>query len=204
MVNELASPILIVPYMWIGDFVRCHSVVRLLQDRQPQRPVDMLSTTLCAPLVDYMPGLRKAIVCDLPRRSLPIDQYRQLARRLEQEHYGTALIMLRTWKSALAPFLAGIPQRVGFFGECRFGLINDMRWGERRLERMIDRCGALALPKDAPLPGDWPEPRLVVPPVRRRSGWSGKAFRLMSVRWWPSGQVRSGPARRGRRNAMRR
>ena len=24
------SPILLIPYMWIGDFVRCHSVVRLL------------------------------------------------------------------------------------------------------------------------------------------------------------------------------
>ncbi len=27
------SPILLVPYMWIGDFVRCHSVVRLLKAR---------------------------------------------------------------------------------------------------------------------------------------------------------------------------
>ncbi|MGA7957834.1 MAG: lipopolysaccharide heptosyltransferase II, partial [Xanthobacteraceae bacterium] len=35
------SPILIVPYMWIGDFVRCHSVVKLLNARYPQRPVDM-------------------------------------------------------------------------------------------------------------------------------------------------------------------
>ena len=26
-------PILIVPYMWIGDFVRCHTVVRLLLAR---------------------------------------------------------------------------------------------------------------------------------------------------------------------------
>ena len=40
----------------------------------------------------------------------------------------------------------------------RFLLINDMRFGERRLERMIDRCGALALPKGATLPADWPLP----------------------------------------------
>ena len=25
------APILIVPYMWIGDFVRCHTVVKLLK-----------------------------------------------------------------------------------------------------------------------------------------------------------------------------
>ncbi len=45
-----------------------------------------------------------------------------LARRLRREGYGQALVMPRTWKSALALFLAGIPQRTGFVGEGRFGL----------------------------------------------------------------------------------
>ncbi len=157
------SPILLVPYMWIGDFVRCHSVVKLLRTRWPDRPVDLLTSRLCAPLLDYMPGVRKGIVSDLPRRRLPLGQYRALAETLRAERYGTALIMLRTWKSALAPFLAGIPERVGFVGEARFGLLSDLRFGERKLERMIDRCGALALPKGAPLPVQWPLPELVVP-----------------------------------------
>src|SRR5437763_16522552 len=60
------APILIVPYMWIGDFVRCHSVVQLLQARFPGRAVDILTTKLCAPLLDYMPGVRQGIVWDLP------------------------------------------------------------------------------------------------------------------------------------------
>ena len=71
--------------------------------------------------------------------------------------------MLRTWKSALAPFLAGIPERIGFFGEGRFILLNDVRWGERRFERMIDRCAALALPGGALPPAALPPPKLVVP-----------------------------------------
>src|SRR5262249_11578417 len=37
------SPILIIPYMWIGDFVRCHSVVKLLKTRFQTRPVDLLT-----------------------------------------------------------------------------------------------------------------------------------------------------------------
>ena len=65
-------PILIVPYMWIGDFVRCHTVVKLLKSRFPSRPVDLLATTLCAPLTDYMPDVRQAIVVDLPRKRLPL------------------------------------------------------------------------------------------------------------------------------------
>jgi heptosyltransferase II len=157
------SPILIVPYMWIGDFVRCHTVVQLLRARFPDRPIDMLATTLCAPLIDYMPGLRRAIVVDLPRKSLALAQQKALADRLEQEAYGTAMIMPRTWKAALAPFFAGIPERTGFVGEARFFLLNDLRFGERGLQRMVDRCAALALPSGAGLPAQLPVPTLKVP-----------------------------------------
>jgi heptosyltransferase-2 len=156
-------PILIVPYMWIGDFVRCHSVVRLLNARFPDRPVDVLTTAMVAPLLDYMPGVRNGIVFDLPRKRLAWSLHRALAARLRAESYGHALIMPRTWKAALAPTLARIPIRTGFVGEMRFGLINDLRPGEKALPRMVDRCAALALPKGAPLPADWPYPQLVVP-----------------------------------------
>jgi heptosyltransferase-2 len=156
-------PTLLVPYMWIGDFVRCHTVVRLLRTRFPASPVDVLTTTMVAPLLDYMPGVRKGIVCDLPRKRLAFAQHRALATRLRHEGYARALVMPRTWKSALAPCLAGIPERTGFAGEARFGLLNDLRWGERALPRMIDRCVTLALPKGAALPADYPQPQLEVP-----------------------------------------
>jgi heptosyltransferase-2 len=156
------SPILIVPYLWIGDFVRMHSVVRVLNARFPDRPVDMLATALTAELVPHMPGVRRAIVCDLPRGRLPVRRHLELGRRLRAERYGTAFVMPRTWKSALAPFLAGIPHRIGFFGEARIALINDVRWGEHKLTRMVDRCGALALGKGEAVPAAWPLPQLTV------------------------------------------
>lgn len=161
--NSDHRPILIAPFVWIGDFVRCHSVVRLLCAQAPERPVDMVSSTLCAPIADYMPGVRRVIVSDQPRKRLGWAVQQDLAARLRQEGYGQALVMSRKWKAALAPWLAGIPLRTGFAGEARFGLINDMRWGESRLPRMIDQMGALALPKGAVLPSDWPLPELKVP-----------------------------------------
>src|SRR3954453_21094285 len=132
-------PILIVPYMWIGDFVRGHTVVRVLKQRWPNRPVHLLVTPLCAPLVDYMPGVRAGIVCDLPRSRLAIAKQWRLAARLRAQNYGTAIILPRTWKSAIAPMVAGIPERVGFVGEVRFGLLNRWRWGEKALPRFIDK-----------------------------------------------------------------
>jgi heptosyltransferase-2 len=166
-------PILLVPYMWIGDFVRCHTVVRLLKARWPDRPVDVLTAPLTGPLADYMPGVRKAIVADLPRRRLALARQHELARRLASEGYGSALVMPRTWKSALAPFLAHIPERTGFVGEARFLLLNDARWGERKLERMADRCAALAQPKTATLPAQLPPPQLVIPPAEVRA-WKAR------------------------------
>jgi heptosyltransferase-2 len=158
------SPILIIPYMWIGDFVRGHTVVRVLKERWPNRPVDLLTTTLCAPLVDYMPGVRSGIVWDLPRSRLALAKQWQLAAILREGRYRTALVMPRTWKAAIAPTLAAIPERVGFVGEFRFGLINHWRWGERKLPRFIDKNAALALPDGAALPPEWPVPQLRVPP----------------------------------------
>src|SRR5499433_4219553 len=98
--RDNTSPILIIPYMWIGDFVRGHTVVRVLKERWPNRPVDLLTTTLCAPLVDYMPGVRAGIVWDLPRGRLAIGKQWGLAAVLRAKRYRTAVVLPRTWKSA--------------------------------------------------------------------------------------------------------
>jgi heptosyltransferase-2 len=168
--DDKQAPVLIVPYVWIGDFVRVHSVARLLRDQNPERPVDMVSSTLCAPLADYMPGVRAAIVADIPRRRLGMTQQVELAAKLRERGYGQALIMSRKWKAALAPWLAGIPKRTGFVGEYRYGLLNDVRVGERKLPRMIDQMGALAMPAGAALPAEWPLPELKVP-AREVNAW---------------------------------
>ncbi len=174
-------PILIVPYMWIGDFVRGHTVVRVLRQRWPNRPVDLLVTSLCAPLIDYMPGVRSGIVFDLPRSRLALGQQWRLAAELRARNYGTVLILPRTWKSAIAPTLAGIPERVGFVGEARFGLLNRWRWGEKALPRLIDKNAALALPDGAPLPPEWPVPQLQVSAAE-------------TARWRQANGVGTGPA----------
>ena len=85
-VKHVAAPVVIVPYVWIGDFVRCHSVVKLLRAKNPDRPIDIVSSTLCAPLADYMPGVRRAVVIDLPRgnRCKPVEKGLRWAARVHE------------------------------------------------------------------------------------------------------------------------
>jgi heptosyltransferase-2 len=45
-----------------------------------------------------------------------------------------------------------------------------VRYGERKLPRMIDQMGALALPANAALPAEWPLPELKVP-AREVDAW---------------------------------
>ncbi|MEO7403654.1 MAG: lipopolysaccharide heptosyltransferase II, partial [Burkholderiales bacterium] len=54
-------------------------------------------------------------------------------------------------KSALVPFLAGIPLRIGFRGEARYGLLNRRhRLDEAQLPLMAERYAQLAEPIGAP------------------------------------------------------
>ena len=166
--------------MWIGDFVRGHTVVRVLKQRWPNRPVDLLTTRLCAPLVDYMPGVRAGIVWDLPRSRLALAQQWELAAQLR----AAAL----RHRAGPAPHLevgdrAGSGRHPGTGRLCRrgrFGLINRWRWGEKALPRFIDKNAALALPDGAPLPPEWPVPQLRVPAGRGRALAAGQRPRHRS------------------------
>ena len=125
-------PILIVPYMWVGDFVRGHSVVTLLRERFPDRPVDLLATRCARRLPTTCPASGKTVVVDLPRGRIALSQQFALARRLRREGYGGVLVLPRTWKSALAPFLAGIPRAHRIFR--RRARAADQRSALRRME----------------------------------------------------------------------
>jgi heptosyltransferase-2 len=53
-------------------------------------------------------------------------------------------VIPRSWKSALVPFIAGIPVRTGYRGEHRYGLLNDIRPLDKTLLRQtVQRYVAL-------------------------------------------------------------
>ena len=64
----------------------------------------------------------------------------------------TAVLINCCQSNAELLWQSGIPQRTGFAGEVRFVLLNDVRFGERKLPRMVDRCAMLALPRERFVP----------------------------------------------------
>lgn len=134
---------LIVAPAWVGDMVMAHAVVPGLVVAGAE--ISMLAPPATAPLAQRMPGV--AAVCQLAANHGEFGwaTRRAVARRLAPLGFERAIVLPNTWKSALAPALARIPQRTGFIGEARFGLLNDWRrLDEGRWPRLVDRFAALA------------------------------------------------------------
>jgi heptosyltransferase-2 len=140
------SPTLIVGPSWVGDMVMAQSLFILLKDREPERPIDVLAPDWSLPVIARMPQVRRGIAAETGHGELGLGKRRRIAYGLKSEGYGHAIILPRSLKSALIPWLARIPRRTGFRGESRFGLINDMRQFDRDvLDQTVKRFVALGL-----------------------------------------------------------
>jgi heptosyltransferase-2 len=87
----------------------------------------------------------------------------QLGRQLRAERYDQAILLPNSFKSALVPWFARIPQRTGWRGEIRYGLLNDLRQlDKQRYPLMVQRFAALTFADGAELPAQLPQPALVI------------------------------------------
>ncbi|MGA9856092.1 MAG: lipopolysaccharide heptosyltransferase II [Gammaproteobacteria bacterium] len=157
------SRILIVGPAWIGDMVMAQSLFITLKQRFPDSEIDVLAPAWSKPLLARMPEVKSSVTMPLSHGEFGLGARRRLGRLLRWR-YDQAIILPRSWKSALVPFFAGIPKRIGYRGEWRYGLINDMRVLDKsRLTQTVQRIVALGLERDAPLPPtDIPKPHLQV------------------------------------------
>ncbi len=119
--------ILVVAPAWVGDLVMCQTLLAVLADHRPGAIIDVLVPDWGVPLVQRMPQVRRAIALDVDRGTLALGRRLRLARRLGERKYDQAIVVKRTFKSALVPWFSRIPRRTGVRGEARFGLINDVR-----------------------------------------------------------------------------
>jgi heptosyltransferase-2 len=146
-----------------------NALFRLLAERGHD-PIDVVAPAWSAPLLERMPEVRRGWLLAIGHRELALDLRRHLAQELRGQKYTQAIVLPRSAKAAIVPWLARIPRRTGLRGEFRYGLINDMRAIEwTRSKPMVERLCALGLEPGEPLPKRLPEPRLEVDAAAQRS-----------------------------------
>ena len=128
------------------------ALFKLLKDREPDTALDVLAPAWSLPIVARMPEVRRGIASQTRHGEVGLSKRWRIARSLKEEAYGRAIVLPRSFKSALIPWLARIPRRTGFRGESRFGLINDVRAFDRTvLDQTVKRFIALGLDSGQPL-----------------------------------------------------
>ncbi len=134
-----------------------------LKKAHPDCQIDVLAPAWSFPLLDRMPEVSNAIAMPLSHGQFGLLDRVSLGRSLRTNHYQQAIVLPNSWKSALIPYFANIPLRTGYIGECRWGLLNDARKLDKALLTMtVQRFVALVLPNSAPLPPEYPIPKLII------------------------------------------
>jgi len=163
-----AERILVVAPSWVGDAILSEPLIALLREPYEDPIVDVLAPSWCSPVYARMRGIRRIIENPLPHGKLDLPGRRKLAADLKLEGYTRALVLPNSWKSALAPFLAGIPKRIGYRGEARYGLLTDARpLSKKLMPRLVDRFAALAVARGGLVP--MPPSPVLVPDTANRS-----------------------------------
>ncbi|MBU0752662.1 MAG: lipopolysaccharide heptosyltransferase II [Gammaproteobacteria bacterium] len=148
------GPILIVAPSWIGDTIMMQPLLSRLRAQRPDSKIHVLAPAWCTPLLARMPEVAAIIENPFAHGEFNWEGRRALGRRLASTgFFSEAYVLPNSWKSALVPFFAGIPLRIGYHGEARYLLLNRrQRLDAAALPRLVDRYAALAGPADGPTP----------------------------------------------------
>ncbi len=155
--------ILIIGPAWVGDMVMAQTLFKHIKATDPNSIIDVMAPGWSQPLLERMPEVRQAHIMPLGHGALDLKKRWQLGSALRTEKYDQAIVLPNSWKSAIIPFAARIPLRTGWRGEFRFGLLNDIRYlDKKKLPLMIQRFAALGLAKNAELAASLAHPALQV------------------------------------------
>jgi heptosyltransferase-2 len=143
--------------------VMAQSLFITLRRLHPDCLIDVAAPAWSLPLLARMPEIGEAIPVPLGHGEFRWGVRRRIGRSLRERRYDQAIVLPRSFKSALIPFHAGVPRRTGYRGETRLWLLNDIRVLDKsRLTQTVQRYVALGHAPDAAQPPPVPYPRLRV------------------------------------------
>jgi heptosyltransferase II len=144
---------LVIAPQWIGDAVMSEPLLRRLAARGEQIAVAALPWV--APVYRAMPQVDEVIELPFAHGRLDWAERRRVARGF-RDRFDAAYVLPNSIKSALIPWFAGIPRRVGYQGEGRWLLLNERLPNHAGRPPMVAFYSALA----GPPAGDIEHPRM--------------------------------------------
>lgn len=155
--------VLIVGPAWVGDMVMAQSLFMTLQSTRADVTIDVLAPSWSVPMLARMPEINEAIEVPVTHGQLGLFTRIRMGLSLRNKGYTQAIVLPRSFKSALIPFVAGIPKRSGYLGEIRYGLLNDVRKLDKSvLSQTVQRYVALGLNDNVAVAPQIPFPMLSV------------------------------------------
>ena len=143
---------LIIAPQWIGDAVMTEPLLRRLHARGERLTVGALPWV--APVYRAMPQVADVIEFPFAHGGLQFKARRSIAKRIEGQ-FNKAYVLPNSLKSALLPLLARIPERIGYLGETRIGLLTHRLKNPKDKPPMVAFYSALS--GDGDLQADRPE-----------------------------------------------
>lgn len=154
---------LIVGPSWVGDMVMAQALFKAIKHRYPSTSIDVLAPEWSRPLTARMPEIASSIVMPLKHGEFDLKTRYKLGLYLRKAQYQRCYVLPNSFKSALIPFFAKIPERIGWRGEWRYGLLNNVHvLDKKKYPLMVQRYVALAAEKNEPLTHDSFRPALTV------------------------------------------
>ncbi|WP_339386198.1 lipopolysaccharide heptosyltransferase II [Vibrio caribbeanicus] len=139
--------VLVIGPSWVGDMVMSQSLYKTIKLRNPDSELHVLAPAWCKPILSRMPEVDQTIEMPLGHGALDLKSRYRIGKSLRSEMYTHAYVLPNSAKSALIPLFAKIPNRTGWKGEFRYGLLNDLRPNKKVFQFMVERYVALAFDK---------------------------------------------------------
>lgn len=162
-----------------------------LRELHPAAEIHVLAPAWSAPLLARMPEVTATLENPFVHGAFDWAGRKALGRRLASADFQQAYVLPNSWKSALVPCFAKIPERIGYHGEARYVLLN-RRFPKSARPRLVDRYAALAGQFDSPTPA----PRLTSTPQQQRAARTALGLPLDAAPFVFCPGAEYGPAKR--------
>jgi heptosyltransferase II len=137
--------ILIIAPNWIGDAVMSQPLLAAIKTSYPHAVIDVLATPWVAPVYRACSEVTELIEADLRHGQLQWGLRRALAAQIKKRDYASCYVLPNSLKSALIPWLANIPVRIGYQGELRRFLLTETKANSPKTQRipMVEHYASL-------------------------------------------------------------